>query len=303
MESRATEICAIPLSLSIHDPLNTSAIHDIIVQMKKGMAKHLVRDTRQVGMLNRKLHDLLDLRYPVSPDDVKDLIEICLALLSDEQLPSSVYYRIPALLSRLLGELKPNSAEAPVLLWRPFYEIFENLEFTNSRSLPQDPNRDLGRMMLALIAKARPFFAPSATREIMAEFLPLCCPHDCFFFKGLGYLTVFLPTKGRGVAECSPPFPWLGDILALWDWHIGSTTLDHMVVGLLARAARQGRVDWRPYLPIIYARLVRFLHIPITKNPLPRVDHIQCPPPSPSSRHTPRTRSFCKSSASGLWPP
>ncbi|KAJ1523444.1 hypothetical protein ONE63_001302 [Megalurothrips usitatus] len=109
-------------------------------------------------------------------------------------------------------------------------------------------------------------FTVDSTAEILATILPLISPLDeRSLSMHLRELCMFLPTMPHHSENGQGYHLWMNDVLALWDSCENSSTVNHNVMSLMARLAEQntGRIDWEPYMDIMFTRILRSLKLPV----------------------------------------
>uniref|UniRef100_A0A1B0D4X7 Uncharacterized protein n=1 Tax=Phlebotomus papatasi TaxID=29031 RepID=A0A1B0D4X7_PHLPP len=102
------------------------------------------------------------------------------------------------------------------------------------------------------------YFPKNSTREILDELYPQLEPldtgKDCVVFDLLG---IFLnPYEGHEL--------WLEDFMKLWNmYHNPSWNVD--IMNLIASTASHniGRIEWEPYLPVMFSRILRSVDLPV----------------------------------------
>ncbi|KAJ6635616.1 Proteasome activator complex subunit 4, partial [Pseudolycoriella hygida] len=123
-----------------------------------------------------------------------------------------------------------------------FYKVFETLD-TN---------------LQCIIQQCSPYFSKTATQEILAEMFPKLSPLDtgksC---DALGMLSMFLNTGNNYEL-------WFFDCMDLWNaYHNPQWNYD--IMNLVAMVANEnvGLIDWEPYIPTMFTRILRSLNLPV----------------------------------------
>ena len=93
------------------------------------------------------------------------------------------------------------------------------------------------------VKHARRFFSPSATNEIMEEFLTDVSPHSIQHTQNcLTYLTLFIPTSGLpppkpdNVKGDTVPFHWIPTLFSIWS--LSKSDFDKQIISVLGRLAK-----------------------------------------------------------------
>lgn len=148
------------------------------------------------------------------------------------------------------------SSEELVLNWRPLYETYERLLFSETESLglrfvPENLESNLSQA----IRLARPHFPVEATQEMLDEWRPMLCPFSVSIQKAVTYLNLFLPTTlppehhNRGFKL------WFDEVMQMWmSGKVCVTTYESKFTLLLSRLSSDcmGFIDWEPYIPKIF---------------------------------------------------
>lgn len=120
-------------------------------------------------------------------------------------------------------------------------------------------HRTLENSLQFLITRSSIYFPKSATKEILDEILSTMEPLDtgkgCDSFE---MLVLFL-TPYDGYEH------WLDKFLKLWDTYY-NPIWGQDIMNLIGPTARNniGKIDWEPYMPTIFTRIMRALELPVT---------------------------------------
>lgn len=102
------------------------------------------------------------------------------------------------------------------------------------------------------------YFAKESTQEILDEIFPKLYPLDtgktCDTFAFLGLFLNYTHHFDL----------WFYDCMDMWDtYHNPSWNADLMnKIGALA-SENIGLIDWEPYIPVVFTRILRSLHLPV----------------------------------------
>lgn len=120
-------------------------------------------------------------------------------------------------------------------------------------------HRTLENNLQYLLHCTSPYYGKAACQEILDEILPQLEPLDVgresMEFE---LLTLFLsPYYGYEL--------WLDHFLKLWDVYYNPVwTADMMNLIAPTACCNIGRIDWEPYIPSIFTRILRSLELPVT---------------------------------------
>jgi hypothetical protein len=127
------------------------------------------------------------------------------------------------------------------LPWRPLYALFLDLSShevkLNLRVYPPD----FDKALTLLVKRARLYFPPAATEEILATLRPQFCPHDPVMSRALSHCALFLPTLRVGVGaggewvRVGEPPPWRSELMLFWRACYNSPAWEESLMSLLAR--------------------------------------------------------------------
>eukprot|EP00912_Choanoflagellata_sp_UC4_P002216 UC4_evm1s1403 len=136
----------------------------------------------------------------------------------------------------------PNSSL--VLPWRPFYDLISKFYFGKIRGPGNTcESQNHKTTIIRLAARSRRFFDFNATEEILDETKPLLCPPG---------------------GEPPPFHLWFDEMMDLWKWMENNKDWDQIFLSLFSRLSFNiGHVDWDPYLPWFFSKLLRMMNIPV----------------------------------------
>ncbi|CDQ89077.1 unnamed protein product, partial [Oncorhynchus mykiss] len=109
------------------------------------------------------------------------------------------------------------------------------------------------------------YFPESATQEMLEEWRPLLCPFDVTMQRAIGYLELFLPTTLPPELHHKGFTLWFDELISLWVAVQNLPGWEVHLVNLFARLANDniGYIDWDPYIPKIFTRVLRSLNLPV----------------------------------------
>ncbi|KAF7667140.1 hypothetical protein LDENG_00077040 [Lucifuga dentata] len=115
------------------------------------------------------------------------------------------------------------------------------------------------------VAEFARYFPASSTKEMLDEWHPLLCVFDVVMQKAISNMELFLPTI-MSPKEHSQGFQlWFHELMNLWMSVQNQPSWEGHLVNLFARLANDniGFVDWTPYIPTIFTRILRSLNLPV----------------------------------------
>ncbi|XP_031770190.1 proteasome activator complex subunit 4B-like isoform X2 [Galleria mellonella] len=153
------------------------------------------------------------------------------------------------------------SPEELTLPWRPLFDLGKIFDktfglFHNLTSLEGS--------YMSMIACARPYFEPGATKEILEEFLP----QIRLWSSGslLSQLVMFLPVSLPPHRAAEGHLLWFDQLMTLWDTCYNSQCDIAELMTLFAGLAKMnpGAVDWTPYVSSMFTRFLHALNLPVS---------------------------------------
>lgn len=203
--------------------------------------------------------------YQFSKEDHVQLIHFMLELIVIPGLELNAVQKIAHTLGLLMKKRELLSRDDLSVEWRPLYELYERLLYS--------PYEHLGMLLLPsnletnlkqLIRCCRTYFSEASTQEMLDEWLPLMCPFDVTMHKAVAYLELFLPTMLPPEQHHRGFRLWFDKFIELWHNSHNSPVWENNLVWLFARLAQNniGYIDWEPYIPTMFTRLLRSLNLP-----------------------------------------
>ncbi|OXB54978.1 hypothetical protein ASZ78_003090 [Callipepla squamata] len=220
-----------------------------------------------------------------SKEDHVLFIKLLYELVTIPKLEISMMQGFARLLINLLKKKELLSRDDLELPWRPLCEMLERILYSKTEHLGLNwfPN-SVESVLKTLVKSCRPYFPEDATAEMLDEWRPLMCPFDVTMQKAITYFELFLPTtlppelhhKGFKLNKelCSPwpriPVGYIFQVKSsvLYLYALLYTSHDQHLVNLFARLATDniGYIDWDPYVPKIFTRILRSLNLPVGSN-------------------------------------
>lgn len=240
----------------------------LLVEIKANLGRSVVlREVKPVtaawtGHLNNylKLYG-----YHFSKEDHVELVHLLLDLIVMPDLELGIIQKFAHTLGLLLKKRELLSRDDLSIEWRPLYELYERLLYS--------PYEHLGMLLLPanletnlkqLVRSCRTYFTASATQEMLDEWEPLMCPFDVTMHKAMAYFELFLPTMLPPEEHHRGFRLWFDKFIGLWENSHNSPIWENNLVWLFARLAQSniGYIDWDPYIPTMFTRLLRSFNLP-----------------------------------------
>ncbi|XP_033963005.1 LOW QUALITY PROTEIN: proteasome activator complex subunit 4B [Pseudochaenichthys georgianus] len=220
-----------------------------------------------VALWCRKLFSFLKLygrRF--SKEDHILFIKLLYELVTLPNLEPNMMLGYARLLIQLLKKKELLSRDDLQLPWRPLYALYERAVYSKNEhlGLVWFPN-SVDHILKALIKSCRLYFPASCTKEMLDEWRPLLCVFDMVMQKAISNMELFLPTI-MPQEEHSQGFQlWFDELINLWISVQNQPSWEGHLVNLFARLANDniGYVDWTPYIPTIFTRILRSLNLPV----------------------------------------
>uniref|UniRef100_A0A8B9T6E1 Proteasome activator subunit 4 n=1 Tax=Anas platyrhynchos TaxID=8839 RepID=A0A8B9T6E1_ANAPL len=178
-------------------------------------------------------------------------------------------FRFARLLINLLKKKELLSRDDLELPWRPLHEMLERILYSKTEHLGLNwfPN-SVESVLKTLVKSCRPYFPEDATAEMLDEWRPLMCPFDVTMQKAITYFELFLPTTLPPELHHKGFRLWFDEFIGLWVSVQNLPQWEGHLVNLFARLATDniGYIDWDPYVPKIFTRILRSLNLPVGSN-------------------------------------
>ncbi|XP_036816791.1 proteasome activator complex subunit 4B isoform X1 [Oncorhynchus mykiss] len=220
-----------------------------------------------------------------SKEDHVLFIKLLYELITIDKLEISMMQGLARLLINLLKKTELLSREDLELPWRPLYELQDRILYSKTEHLGLNwfPNSlrprasskhvmiklfqrcSVENVLKTLVKSCRPYFPESATQEMLEEWRPLLCPFDVTMQRAIGYLELFLPTTLPPELHHKGFTLWFDELISLWVAVQNLPGWEVHLVNLFARLANDniGYIDWDPYIPKIFTRVLRSLNLPV----------------------------------------
>ncbi|XP_055638685.1 proteasome activator complex subunit 4-like [Toxorhynchites rutilus septentrionalis] len=195
-----------------------------------------------------------------SKEDHIKFVKLLLELICIPNLEPDKVNRFCYALTTLLRKPEWLSPDDLQIEWRPLYKLC-NLILNKNCS-----KGDLYRYFASLetnlqfaIQYCNPYFPRSATQEILDELLPKLQPLDTGKgFNTFGLLHIFL--SGEHDYDL-----WFEKFMTIWNaYHNPPWSIDMMILFASASYRNIGYIDWEPYIPTMFARILRSIDFPVS---------------------------------------
>uniref|UniRef100_A0AAQ4QJM9 Proteasome activator subunit 4a n=1 Tax=Gasterosteus aculeatus aculeatus TaxID=481459 RepID=A0AAQ4QJM9_GASAC len=201
-----------------------------------------------------------------SKEDHVLFIKLLYELVTIPKLEISMMQGLARLLINLLKKKELLSREDLELSWRPLYELHDRILFSKTEHLGLNwfPN-SVESVLKTLVKSCRPYFSESATQEMLDEWRPLLCPFDVTMQRAISYFELFLTTNLPPELHDKGFKLWFDELITLWLSVQNLPSWEMHLVNLFARLANDniGYIDWDPYIPKIFTRILRSLNLPV----------------------------------------
>uniref|UniRef100_A0A8C5CEE9 Uncharacterized protein n=1 Tax=Gadus morhua TaxID=8049 RepID=A0A8C5CEE9_GADMO len=195
---------------------------------------------------------LYGLRF--SKEDHVQFIRLLYELVTLPHLEPHVMQSFARLLIQLLKKKELLSRDDLQLPWQPLYLLYDRVVYSKTEHLVRDTP--------TCMEDAPPththmctYFPASSTQEMLSEWRPLLCVFDA----------LFLPTVMPPPEHPQGFLLWFDELMSLWMAVQNQPSWEGHLVNLFARLANDniGYVDWTPYIPTIFTRILRSLNLPV----------------------------------------
>ncbi|ESP01603.1 hypothetical protein LOTGIDRAFT_238219, partial [Lottia gigantea] len=204
--------------------------------------------------------------YCFSKEDHLKFIHLMYELVTIPDLELALVGKFASKLSVLLKKKELLTREDLELPWRPLYELCEVT--VNSKFEPLGLHllpSNIEGILKNLIRNCRDYFPLEATQEMLDEWRPLLCPFDVTILKALNYLHVFLPTNLPPEHHDKGFKLWFDEFWQMYDSYKSKPSWEANLVSIFSRLAYDniGYIDWKPYIPKIFTRVLRSFNLPV----------------------------------------
>uniref|UniRef100_A0A3Q2Y903 Proteasome activator Blm10 middle HEAT repeats region domain-containing protein n=1 Tax=Hippocampus comes TaxID=109280 RepID=A0A3Q2Y903_HIPCM len=197
-----------------------------------------------------------------SKDDHILFIKLLYELVTLPGLEPHMMQSYARLLIQLLKKKELLSRDDLQLPWRPLHQLYEKVVHSKTEHL--------GLHLLAWPSVLQSmfssrYFPASSTKEMLDEWRPLLCVFDSVMQKAISTMELFLPTIMPPEEHAQGFRLWFDELMEFWLSVQNQPSWEGHLVNLFARLANDniGYVDWTPYIPTIFTRILRSLNLPV----------------------------------------
>ncbi|GFT37520.1 proteasome activator complex subunit 4 [Nephila pilipes] len=273
MDERAENLGFFPQKESIYnnllpyaDKLNGES-QKYLAEIKTNLGKAILcQELRDISSWSNHLAKYIRLYgRKFSKEDHVHFVKVFYELMIVPEIDLNFVKKCSMILNSLLKKVELLTRDDLILPWRPLYELYEKIFCSNFEAygmvlIPCNLENNLK----TLIKTCSPYFSLESTQEILDQFRPLMCPFDSEMGKAMNYFELFLCTT-LPPSEHHRGFKlWFEEFISLWkNWH-NIPTWENNLLSLITRLAKDniGYIDWEPYLPMIFTRLLRSFNLP-----------------------------------------
>jgi len=198
--------------------------------------------------------------------DHVQLVKLVCELLTTPGLEPWAVQQSAGTLSALLKKQDLITSDELVLPWRPLYQMYERLMYSQFESLGlmKLPSQ-MEQSLKTVIRYCRPYFPAGSTVEMMREWRPLMCPHDITMGKAVLYFELFLPTYTAYQDPEGTFKVWFDELIGFWSACGNTPCWEPCLINLLGRLAEHtsGLIDWTPISPVIFNRIQKMFDLPV----------------------------------------
>uniref|UniRef100_A0AAQ4Q0P3 Proteasome activator Blm10 mid region domain-containing protein n=1 Tax=Gasterosteus aculeatus aculeatus TaxID=481459 RepID=A0AAQ4Q0P3_GASAC len=210
-----------------------------------------------VAFWSRKLFSFLKLygrRF--SKEDHILFIKLLYELVTLPNLEPHMMQSYARLLIQLLKKKELLSRDDLQLPWRPLYDLYERVIYSKTEHL--------GLIWFPNCWKCTTI-KNTLSCQMLDEWRPLMCVFDIIMQKAVSNMELFLPTIMPPEEHDQGFQLWFDELITLWVSVQNQPSWEGPLVNLFARLANDdiGYVDWTPYIPTIFTRILRSLNIPV----------------------------------------
>ncbi|GAB5368119.1 hypothetical protein AAMO2058_001290800 [Amorphochlora amoebiformis] len=218
-------------------------------------------DSRGVLHHLKILNQYLTLKYPMRHDDKRTLAKTLYEFVTTNPQASDAAVLACGTLTKII---KKKDIQGLKLAWRPLYDAVVSylpgsrvVDCVEARAPAGDILKLVRYKLVALIQKARHYFPPTATKEIIKTLLPRVEPLNDNYYLYQFLLCLFLPTTaGREAVES-----WYPKLLEASKWSNDGTSVGQWF-GLWGRLAKHNPgVISGAQLAEMYARYIQSINL------------------------------------------
>uniref|UniRef100_UPI00358F6C57 proteasome activator complex subunit 4 isoform X3 n=1 Tax=Myxine glutinosa TaxID=7769 RepID=UPI00358F6C57 len=238
-----------------------------LIKVQLGRAVHLRELWPGVMFWSRALSKYIRLYgRKFSKEDHVVFVKLVYELVTIPKLDVGILQSFAHLLVTLLKKKELISREELVLPWRPLRDVIDRISFSKTEGIALEWfQNSLETLLTSVVQMCRTYFSLDSTAEMLEEWRPLLCPFDVTMQKAIIYFEMFLPTSLLPEHHNKGFKLWFDELIGIWDTVHNMPAWEGTLVNLFSRLAFEniGYVDWDPYIPKIFTRILRNLNLPI----------------------------------------
>ncbi|CAF3831402.1 unnamed protein product, partial [Adineta steineri] len=200
-------------------------------------------------------------------DHIK-LIHLYLSVLSIDDLDFSHVKTCFDMLYDLMRKTRLITRDDLVIDWRQLYKWAKIILHNHDEpySLVSLSN-DIDNSLIYCVRGCRPYFSATATQEILDEFRPYLCPFDSAFSDTMRIFELFLPVHLPPGLHDQGFKLWLTEFMDIWESVYSNPVWELNMINLFSLLAwcNIGHIDWEPWLPRIFTRVLKSFTLPVGK--------------------------------------
>ncbi|XP_035710341.1 proteasome activator complex subunit 4A isoform X3 [Folsomia candida] len=191
------------------------------------------------------------------------LINLYVEIITSKECPLNIVNDVADVLNILLRKPELLTRDDITIAWRPLYDTVDRCIFHRKYTLSYNASAKLEALLKETVRLSNVYFEPGTVTQVLAEFSPMLCPTSPKMVFGLEMLKHFLPFLD--VQAESEINEFMKHLLSYCDAWNNGPTWEWTVLSLFSTAAwnMPGSFDWTPYLPTMYARIMKNLELPV----------------------------------------
>lgn len=202
----------------------------------------------------------------MTKEDHLSLVRLLFELCVDPDMDLGIVGRVANTLAVLVKKRKLLSREDLVIDWKPLFALYERVTDNRyQRHRMMIVPQSLVNSVRNLVRACRAYFSVESTAEMLDLWSPLVCPYlKMSMQKAVANFQLFLPTLIPPESHDKGFKLWLDEFLAFWESFQTAPAWETYLMWLFSRLAQDniGRIDWEPYVPGIFSRLLRSFQLP-----------------------------------------
>ncbi|UJR08489.1 hypothetical protein I4U23_012756 [Adineta vaga] len=221
-----------------------------------------------------RLQDFITLYgYYFTKIDHLKLVDLYLSMLSITNLDYSIAKLCFTVLERLLRKPKLITRDDLIIDWRILSRWIKLIHNNHDKThgLITIP-KDISIPLFCCVRRCSPYFTLTATREILDEFRPQLYFNDWTIMETMKILQMILPVNLPPAMHDHGYKLWLNEFFEIWNTLYNRTVWELRLTDIFATVAwnNMGYIDWEPWLPQIFTRILRGFSLPVKRQTEPQ---------------------------------